>query len=77
MTPLLTTPEYWAKAKRTLARRDPRLKSIIRSYRGEAMQLRGQGFQTLALAIVGQQISVKAADSIWKKAASDRRPRHA
>jgi 3-methyladenine DNA glycosylase/8-oxoguanine DNA glycosylase len=52
----LTTPEYWAKAKRTLARRDPRLKSIIRSYRGEAMQLRGQGFQTLARAIVGQQI---------------------
>jgi DNA-3-methyladenine glycosylase II len=63
----LTTPEFWAKAKRTLARRDPRLKSIIRSYRGEAMQLRGQGFQTLVRAIVGQQISVKAADSIWKK----------
>jgi DNA-3-methyladenine glycosylase II len=67
MTPKLTTPEHWAKAKRSLARRDPRLKSIIRSYRGEAMQLRGQGFQTLARAIVGQQISVKAADSIWRK----------
>jgi DNA-3-methyladenine glycosylase II len=67
MTPPLTTPEYWAKAKRALSRRDSRLKSIIHSYRGEAMQLRGQGFQTLARAIVGQQISVKAADSIWKK----------
>ena len=31
------------------------------------MQLRGKGFQTLTRAIVGQQISVKAADSIWKK----------
>jgi DNA-3-methyladenine glycosylase II len=61
------TPDYWDKAKRTLARRDLRLGSIIRSYRGETMQLRGKGFQTLARAIVGQQISVKAADSIWMK----------
>ncbi len=60
-------PDYWDKAKRTLARRDLRLGSIIRSYRGETMQLRGKGFQTLARAIVGQQISVKAADSIWMK----------
>ena len=36
------------------------LATIIRLYRGEAMQLRGKGFQTLARAIVGQQISVKA-----------------
>jgi DNA-3-methyladenine glycosylase II len=59
------TPEYWGKAKRTLARRDPILATVIRSYHGEAMKLRGHGFQTLARAIVGQQISVKAADSIW------------
>jgi DNA-3-methyladenine glycosylase II len=59
------TPEYWDKAKRTLTRRDPRLRAVIRSYRGEALRLRGKGFQTLARAIVGQQISVKAADSIW------------
>ena len=31
------------------------------------MQLRGEGFRTLARAIVGQQISTKAADSVWKK----------
>jgi DNA-3-methyladenine glycosylase II len=61
------TPDYWLKARRTLARRDPVLATIIRSYRGEAMQLRGKGFQTLARAIVGQQISVKAADSIWRR----------
>jgi DNA-3-methyladenine glycosylase II len=61
------TPDYWTKAKRTLAKRDPILRSVIRSYRGEAMQLRGKGFQTLARAIVGQQISTKAADSIWRK----------
>jgi DNA-3-methyladenine glycosylase II len=61
------TPEYWEKAKRTLSRRDPRLRAIIRSYRGEALRLRGKGFQTLARAIVGQQISVKAADSVWRR----------
>jgi DNA-3-methyladenine glycosylase II len=61
------TPDYWLKARRTLARRDPVLATIIRSYRGEAMQLRGKGFQTLARAVVGQQISVKAADSIWRR----------
>jgi DNA-3-methyladenine glycosylase II len=61
------TPEYWDKARRTLARRDPVLAKVIRSYRGEGMRLRGKGFQTLARAIVGQQISVKAADSIWRR----------
>jgi DNA-3-methyladenine glycosylase II len=59
------TPEFWEKAKRVLSRRDPRLRVVIRSYSGEALRLRGKGFQTLARAIVGQQISVKAADSIW------------
>ncbi len=63
----LMTPEYWDKAKRTLIRRDPVLATVIRSYRGETMKLRGKGFQTLARAIVGQQISVKAADSIWRR----------
>src|SRR5215212_5353108 len=60
-------PDYWDKAKRTLAKRDLQLGSIIRSYQGEGLRLRGKGFQTLARAIVGQQISVKAADSIWRK----------
>ena len=60
-------PDYWDTAKRTLATRDLQLGSIIRSYQGEGLRLRGKGFQTLARAIVGQQISVKAADSIWRK----------
>jgi DNA-3-methyladenine glycosylase II len=60
-------PDYWEEAKRTLATRDLQLGSIIRSYQGDGLELRGKGFQTLARAIVGQQISVKAADSIWRK----------
>ena len=61
------TPEYWNKAKTALKKRDPILKKIIESYHGEAMQLRGDPFFTLARSITGQQISVKAADSVWNK----------
>ena len=61
------TPDYWEKANRSLAKNDTVLGSVIRNYKGDSLKLRGKGFQTLSRAIVGQQISVKAADSIWKK----------
>jgi DNA-3-methyladenine glycosylase II len=61
------TPEYWSEAKKHLAKNDPVLKKIIRSCRDVDMESRGDAFQTLARAIVGQQISTKAAQSIWKK----------
>lgn len=61
------TPDYWPKAIAHLKKRDKQLAAIIKAYKGDALQLRGDGFKTLARAIVGQQISVKAADSVWKK----------
>lgn len=61
------TPDYWPNAIRTLKKQDPTLKAIIAAYKGEGMQLRGDGFKTLARAIIGQQISVKAADSVWRR----------
>lgn len=61
------TPSYWPKALTHLKKSDKKLAAIIGAYKGEQMQLRGDGFKTLARAIVGQQISVKAADSVWKK----------
>ncbi len=61
------TPEYWAKAKRSLARADPTLARIMRRHPGIALKRRGKPFFTLARAIVGQQISVKAADSVWRR----------
>lgn len=64
------TPEYWPQALTHLKKRDKTLGKIITAYKGEAMQLKGKGFETLARAIVGQQISVKAADSVWKKFAA-------
>lgn len=61
------TPAYWNEAKAHLSKKDKKLGKIIASYDGEMMVTRGDHFYTLARAIVGQQISVKAADSVWKK----------
>lgn len=63
----MAAPSYWPRAKRALARADPTLATIIRSRRGIALGSRGDPFQTLARSIVGQQISVKAAESVWQK----------
>lgn len=60
-------PDYWEPAKRHLAKSDPVLKKLIKSYPNMAIASRGDEFQTLARAIVGQQISTKAAASIWAR----------
>src|SRR6266545_5055017 len=60
-------PAYWIRAKRALARRDSVLARIIRAHPRIALEPRGEPFFTLARSIVGQQISVKAAASIWAR----------
>ena len=50
---------------RELSARDPLLQKLITQHKGLALGSRGDAFQTLARAIVGQQISVKAAQSVW------------
>ena len=60
-------PEYWDGAKRALARRDPVLGAIMRARPRVHLARRGEPFLTLARAIVGQQISVKAAQSVWDR----------
>jgi DNA-3-methyladenine glycosylase II len=60
-------PEYWDRARRALARRDDVLARIMRRHPRVHLVARGEPFQTLARAIVGQQISVKAAQSVWKR----------
>lgn len=62
-----TAPGYWAQAKRHLTKVDPVLGAIIRRYKGESLASRGSAFFSLARAIVGQQISVKAAQSVWNR----------
>jgi DNA-3-methyladenine glycosylase II len=60
-------PEYWDRAKRALARRDPVMGAIMRQHPRVYMMVRGEPFMTLARAICGQQISVKAAQSVWDR----------
>ena len=57
--------DYWHKAKAHLSTKDTVLKKIIAGYEGEMLTPKGDAFGTLARAIVGQQISVKAADTVW------------
>jgi DNA-3-methyladenine glycosylase II len=63
-------PEFWESAKRALSRRDPVMAAIIRRYPRVHLEPRGEPFHTLARAIVGQQISVKAAQSVWNRFAA-------
>ena len=66
----LKAPAYWSRAKRQLSAADPVLGSLILRYKGLTLASRGDAFQTLARSIVGQQISVKAAQSVWDRFAA-------
>lgn len=60
-------PEYWEQACTELMKQDRILKKIIPKYGSGFLMTRGDAFTTLARAIVGQQISVAAAQSVWNK----------
>lgn len=63
----LAAPAYWAEACAQLARRDRVLKRLIPQFGDACLQSRGDAFVTLSRSIVGQQISVKAAQSVWNR----------
>lgn len=67
--PVLITPPFWQEACTHLSTADPVMAGIIQSYAGETLSGRGDPFLTLARAIVGQQISVKAAEAVWNRLA--------
>jgi len=60
-------PAYWYIAKRILSKRDPTLRKIIKKFNKGFLTTRKDPFFSLCRTIVGQQISIKAADSIWSK----------
>ena len=60
-------PSYWYKAKKILSRRDPILRKIIKKYNKGFLTTKNKPFFSLCRTIIGQQISTKAADSIWLK----------
>ena len=63
----MNVSENWEVAAKELSRKDPVIMKIIKLYSGDKMQLKNNAFLTLVRSVVGQQISVKAADSVWKK----------
>lgn len=63
----MKTPDYWPQATRELAERDAVLHELVARFQGLALGSRGDAFSTLARSIVGQQISVKAAQSVWNR----------
>ena len=66
-SPAGVTPAYWDEACRHLAKRDRVMKKLIPKFGEARLQSRGDAFTTLARSIVGQQISVKAAQSVWNR----------
>ena len=60
-------PAYWNKAKKILSRRQPVLRKIINKFNKGYLTSRKDPFFSLCRTIIGQQISTKAADSIWLK----------
>ena len=60
-------PPYWNKARRHLKAADDVMAALIRDSRAAALRPRDDPFFSLARSIVGQQISVKAAESVWGK----------
>jgi len=61
------TPQYWEDACKHLARRDRVMKRLIPKFGDARLQSRGDALTTLARSIVGQQISVKAAQAVWDR----------
>ena len=63
----LWTPNYWKEATRELVIHDKVMSRLISSFKGAILRSHGDAFTTLARSIVSQQISVKAAESVWHK----------
>jgi DNA-3-methyladenine glycosylase II len=61
------TADFWDDACKHLSKRDRVMKKLIPRFAEGRLESRGDAFTTLARSIVGQQISVKAAQAIWDR----------
>ena len=61
------TPNYWSKAKKYLMRKDKLMKKLIKKYSDNNLTTRKDVFFSLCKSIIGQQISVAAANSVFSK----------
>ena len=60
-------PKYWTKAKKILSRRDKVMKELINNYKDGNLVTRNDVFFSLCKSIIGQQISIAAANSVFLK----------
>ena len=60
-------PTYWNKAKVILSKKDKVMKKLINNYKDGALVTRNDVFFSLCKSIIGQQISVAAANSVFSK----------
>ena len=60
-------PQYWNKGNQYLSNKDKVLKKLIQTYKNEYLDLNSKYFHSLINSIIGQQISVSAADSMKTK----------
>ncbi len=63
----VATPEYWGEACKHLMKKDRVMKRLTPQFGEASLQSRGDAFVTLARSIVGQQVSVKAAQTVWDR----------
>ena len=64
---VITAPDFWEDACKHLMKKDRVMKRLIPQFKDSSLQTRGDAFVTLARSIVGQQISVKAAQTVWDR----------
>ena len=64
---MIKKPHYWNRAKRILSKKDKVLKKLILNYKDGALITRNDIFFSLCKSIIGQQISVAAANSVFLK----------
>ena len=60
-------PDYWHKAKKYLSKKDIKMKKLISRYSDANLTSRKDVFFSLCKSIIGQQISVAAANSVFLK----------
>ena len=60
-------PKFWNKGRLYLSKKDRVLKSIISTYQNEYLSINKNYFHCLLNSIIGQQISVSAANSIKRR----------
>jgi len=60
-------PKYWVRAKKILSKRDKVMKKLINNYKDGSLVTRNDVFFSLCKSIIGQQISVAAANSVFLK----------